>query len=328
MKINKDRLTEIIHAFSGIELLVIGDLILDSYLECHALGVANEAPVPLVEIQSERQTAGGAGNVATNLARLGVQTQLVAPLGDDRESAQLKQLLNQAGISFHPLVLRRPIPHKTRILSGKHYYLRLDEEQTEPLTEEETGALTETVQKAWRRPAAVLVSDYDKGTATPALIQWIESQAQQTKLPIYADLKPRNATQWRNLSLITPNLSEARELFGKLQPESSVPEEPADLASALSKQFSSPVVLKMSEQGLLAVDRSGAVCRLEALTQHPVNVSGAGDTVFATLSAALAVGATLEEAAVLANMAASLAVVQEVTHAVSAQELLDAVIRC
>src|SRR5215510_7149748 len=105
LKLDKDRLAEIIRSFSGIELLVIGDLILDSYLECHALGVANEAPVPLVEIQSERKTAGGAGNVASNLARLGVQTHLVAPLGDDRESAQLKQILNQVGISFHPLVL-------------------------------------------------------------------------------------------------------------------------------------------------------------------------------------------------------------------------------
>jgi len=100
------------------------------------------------------------------------------------------------------------------------------------------------------------------------------------------------------------------------------------LASALSKQFSSQVVLKMSEQGLLAVDRSGTVSRLDALTQRPVNVSGAGDTVFATLSAALAAGAALEEAAVLANVAASLAVAQEVTHAVSAQELQDAVRRC
>jgi rfaE bifunctional protein kinase chain/domain len=328
LKVNKDRFAEIIRAFTGVELLVIGDLILDSYLECHALGVANEAPVPLVEIRSERQTAGGAGNVATNLALLGVQTRLVAPLGDDRESVQLKQILTESGISFHPLVLGRPIPHKTRIMSGKHYYLRLDEEQTEPLAEEETGALVDIVQKAWRRPAAVLVSDYDKGTVTPALIHWIELQAQQAKVPIYADLKPCNALHWKKLGLITPNLSEARQLFAKSQPESAVPEEPADLASALSQQFSSQVILKMSEQGLLAVDRSGKLCRLDALTQHPANVSGAGDTVFATASAALAAGAALEEAAVLANLAASLAVMQEVTHAVSAQELLDAVSRC
>ena len=126
-------------------------------------------------------------------------------------------------------------------------------------------------------------------------------------------------------ALITPNLSEARELFVKLQPETSIPEEPSELASTLGRQLSSQVVLKMSERGLLAVDRSGTLCRLDALTQHPVNVSGAGDTVFATVSAALAAGAALEEAAVLANLAASLAVAQEVTHAVSAEELLDAV---
>jgi D-beta-D-heptose 7-phosphate kinase/D-beta-D-heptose 1-phosphate adenosyltransferase len=290
LNVNKDRLAEIIRAFSSVELLVIGDLILDSYLECRALGVANEAPVPLVEIQSQRHTAGGSGNVATNLARLGVQTRLVALLGDDLESAQMKRILTEAGIDFHPLVLHRLIPHKTRILSGRHYYLRLDEEQTEPLSDEETMALTETIRKAWGRPAALLVSDYDKGAITPSLVQWLEPQAQGAKLPIYADLKPRNATHWKNLSLMTPNLSEARELFIKLQPESSVPEEPAELASALSQRLSCQVVLKMSEQGLLAVDRSSTLCRLDALTQHPVNVSGAGDTVFATLSAALAVG--------------------------------------
>jgi len=328
LKVNKDRLAEIIRAFAGVELLVIGDLILDSYLECRALGVANEAPVPLVEIQSQRQTAGGAGNVATNLARLGVQIQLVAPLGDDRESAQLKEILTEAGIGFHPLVLGRPISHKTRILSGRHYYLRLDEEQTVPLSEEETTAFEEIIQKAWGRPAALLVSDYDKGMLTPSLVRWLELQAQRAKLPIYADLKPRNATHWKNLDLITPNLSEARELFARLQPENSIPEEPADLASTLSKQLSRQVVLKMSEKGLLAVNRGGTLCRLDALSHYPVNVSGAGDTVFATLSAALAAGAALEEAAALANVAASLAVVQEITHAVSAEELLEAVSRC
>ena len=328
MNVNKDRLAEIIRGFSGVELLVIGDLILDSYLECRALGVANEAPVPLVEIQGERQTAGGAGNVAVNLACLGVQTRLVAPLGDDHESKQVEQILRGAGVDLHPLVLRRPIPHKTRILSGKHYFLRLDEEQTEPLTEEETAKLTEITKQAWRRPAAVLVSDYDKGAMTPSLIGWIESNAEQAKLPIYGDLKPRYVAHWKNLDLITPNLSEARDLFVKLQPESSIPDEPTELASILGKQLSSQVILKMSERGLLAVDRSGTLCRLDALTQHPVNVSGAGDTVFATVSAALATGAALEEAAVLANLAASLAVKQEVTHAVSAQELQDAVSRC
>jgi rfaE bifunctional protein kinase chain/domain len=327
LKINQDRLAEIIRAFSSVELLVIGDLILDSYLECRALGVASEAPVPLVEIQRQRHAAGGAGNAASNLARLGVQTRLVAPLGDDSDSAQLKQILTEAGVEFHPMVAGRPNPHKTRIQSGRHYYLRLDEEHAAPLSEEETTAFEEVIQTAWGKPAALLVSDYDKGAVTPSLARWIESQARQANLPIYADLKPRNAVHWKNLSLMTPNLSEARELFLKLQPESSIPEEPAELASVLSKQFSTQVVLKLSEQGLLAVNRGGTLCRLGALTQHPVNVSGAGDTVFATLSAALATGAMLAEAAVLANLAASLAVVQETTHAVSAEELLEAVSR-
>jgi len=325
LKISKDRLAQIVRAFPNVELLVIGDLILDSYLECRALGVANEAPVPLVEIQSQRQTAGGAGNVATNLVRLGILTRLVAPLGNDRESAQMQQILTEAGIDFHPVAVSRPIPHKMRVLTGRHYHLRLDDEQTAPLNDEETATFQRVIEKSWGRPSALLVSDYDKGAVTPSLVEWLEPQAQRGKLPIYADLKPRNATQWKNLSLIAPNLSEAREVVGKLHPTISIPEEPADLASILSKQLANQVVLKLSEQGILAVDRGGAVCRLAAVSQHPANVSGAGDTVFATLSAALAAGASLKEAAVLANAAASVAVSKEFTHAVSAAELLDAV---
>lgn len=325
LKVHKDRQAEIIRAFSGVEVLVVGDLVLDTYLECRALGVANEAPVPLVEIQRQIHALGGAGNVAANLACLGVQTRLVAPSGEDREAAQLQRLLGEAGVDLHPLVLRRPTPHKTRILSGLHYHLRLDEEETAPLSDEETAALEEVIRKQWSKASALLVSDYDKGTLTPSLAQRLESAAQRAGVPIFADLKPRNAVYWNSLSLITPNLLEARDLFVRFQPESPVPDEAAELASCLSRQLSSRVVLKMSEQGLLAVSPGGEVSRFEALCQRPVNVSGAGDTVFATLCAALAVGAELEEAAVLANVAASLAVMREITHAVSAEELLEAV---
>lgn len=325
MKLNKDRLSEIIRGFSGVELLVIGDLILDSYLECLPLGVANEAPVPLVEIQNEQRTPGGAGNVATNLALLGVQARLVAPVGTDPEATQLERMLADAGVAFVPFKVRRPTPHKTRILSGKHYYLRLDEEQADPLNEDEASAFEQVVQKNWGKPAALLVSDYDKGAVTPSLVRWMEAEAHRMEVPIYADLKPRTATHWQNLNLIAPNLREARELFAQLYPGEVMPKEPAELAVALSRQFSNQVVLKMSERGLLAVNRDGARCRLEALSHDTANVSGAGDTVFATLSIALASGAALEEAAVLANIAASLAVAQQITHAVSAGELLEAV---
>lgn len=327
MRVNTDKLAEIVRAFPRVELLVIGDLLLDTYVECRALGVANEAPVPLVEIQSQRQAAGGAGNVATNLARLGVQTRLVAPLGPGRESAELKEILTAAGIDFHPLAVDRPTPHKTRILAGKHYYLRLDEEETADLSEMETASLQGLIKGAWGKPAALLVSDYDKGTMTGPLVRWLEAECKVSGMPVYGDLKPCNVPLWAHLSLLTPNLPEARELAARLQPGQSIPEEPADLALTLSKRFASQVVLKMSERGLLAVDRGGALCRLEALAAAPVNVSGAGDTVFATLSAALAVGATLEEAAILANVAASRAVVEEVTHAVSAEELLEQLAR-
>lgn len=325
MDASKERLVQIIQTFPSIEIVVVGDVILDSYLNCHAAGVANEAPVPLLELIDQTNAPGGAANVAANLASLGVTTRLGGPVGNDAEAEWLKQLLNARQVEFYPLVVPRPTPHKTRVAAGQHYYLRLDEEENTPLTESEAAAFGQLLGPALEGAAALLVSDYDKGTLTACSARLIESLAEKNGLPVFADLKPPNAQLFHRLSLITPNLAEARDLAARLSAEAASTAGALELASSLSRRLSCHVVVKMSEQGLAAVEKSGEQTHWPALCARPLDVSGAGDTVVSVLAAALAAGARLGEAAFLANLAASVAVARERTYAVSAGELMRAV---
>lgn len=318
---------ERIRRISGVRVLVVGDVMLDTYLGCRALGVADEAPVPLLEIHSRSDALGGAANVARNLARLGAGTALVGLVGADSQGDVVRELLRESGVDGLLLETRRPTTLKTRVLSGDHYYLRLDEEQTSPPTEAEQAALASTIEARLSEADLLVVSDYDKGLLSPGLAERIEGLADDRGCRIVADLKPANALTWRHLYLITPNWSEARSICGLLDPGREPGENAQTIAEALRSRLGCGVVLKMGPQGMLIAPSSGAPTRLEALCRSPIEVSGAGDTVLATLAAALAGGADLHEAAWLANLAASVSVSRPGTHAVSAAELAEAITR-
>ena len=321
----KERYSDLIRRFPTAQILVIGDVILDTYLDCKALGVANEAPVPLLEISKQTHTLGGAANVAHNLAKLGVKTSLLGLIGNDPNGRLLTKLIQENGIRFLPLLTNRPTLHKCRVLSGRHYYLRLDEEEPSPLSESEATAFLKEASKATRDSKVVLVSDYDKGMFTGSLARSIEALSVQHGIPIFGDIKPRNIHYWTHLRLITPNQSEARKLFSELIPGAPKLQNNLELARNLSRRLSCDIVLKLAEEGLIAVGSSGEAYQFQALCWAPENVSGAGDTVLSTLAAVLAVNAGLREAAFLANLAASIAISHTGTHAVSDQELLNGI---
>lgn len=314
-----------IRRITGVRVLVVGDVMLDTYLGCRALGVADEAPVPLLEIHSQSQALGGAANVARNLARLGARTALVGLVGADSQGEVVKELLRESGVDGLLLETQRPTTLKTRVLSGDHYYLRLDEEQTSPPTEAEQAALTAQIEARLSEADLLVVSDYDKGLLSPGLAERIEGLAGDRGCRIVADLKPANALTWRRLDLITPNWSEARSLCALLNLGAQPSEDAETTSETLRSRLGCGVVLKMGPQGMLVAPSSGPPIRLEALCRSPVEVSGAGDTVLATLAATLARGADLHEAAWLANLAASISVSKPGTHAVSAAELTEAV---
>ena len=318
---------ECIRRISGARVLVVGDVMLDTYLACRALGVADEAPVPLLEIGDRTQAPGGAANVARNLARLGAHTALVGLVGGDSPGETVRGLLRESGVDGSLLETHRPTTLKTRVLSGDHYYLRLDEEDLSPLTESEQAALAARIEARLSEADLLVVSDYDKGLLSPGLAERIERLAQEGGCRIVADLKPRNAPAWRHLDLIAPNLGEARSLCAQLDSGGEPGDDVEAIAKTLTSRLGCAVVLKMGSQGMLIAPPSGSTSRLEALCRSPVEVSGAGDTVLATLAAALAAGADLHQAAWLANLAASISVSRPGTHAVSAAELKEAILQ-
>lgn len=316
---------ECVRRISGARMLVLGDVMLDTYLDCRALGVADEAPVPLLEIRGQSQALGGAANVARNLARLGAHTALVGLVGGDAGGETVRRLLRESGVDGFLLQTERPTILKTRVLSGDHYYLRLDEEELSPLTEAEQAALASQVEARLSEADLLVVSDYDKGLLSPGLSERIKRLARDRGCRIVADLKPPNALPWRHLELIAPNLSEARSLCGLLDPGREPSDDAEEIAEGLRSRLGCAVVLKMGSQGMLVAPPSGSPSRLEALCRSPVEVSGAGDAVLATLAATLAGGADLHQAVWLANLAASISVSRPGTHAVSAAELTEAV---
>jgi rfaE bifunctional protein kinase chain/domain len=321
LELQTERSLDLIRSFCATAVVVVGDIILDTYLDCIPLGIANEAPIPLLQISKQTHAPGGAANVANNLARLGVQTHLVGMIGQDPEAHLLSNLLSDAGIRFYPLVSNRPTIHKTRLLSGKHYYLRLDEEDSPAATQQELTALSDVLRGTIANANLVVVSDYDKGMVTAASAQSMESMARDHGRKIVADLKPENVGYWRDLDVITPNLAEARALRSLLSLQCPENSDESELARSLSRALACDVVLKLAERGIRVANQFGNVISFPALCNRPSNTSGAGDTVLSTLAAVLAVGGRTEEAAYLANMAASVAVSYQSTHAVSADEL-------
>lgn len=314
-----------IRRIAGVRVLVVGDVMLDTYLGCRALGVADEAPVPLLEIHSQSRALGGAANVARNLARLGARTGLVGLVGADSQGEVVRELLRESGVDGLLLETQRPTTLKTRVLSGDHYYLRLDEEHISPPSEAEQAALSSQIEARLSETDLLVVSDYDKGLLSPGLAERIQGLAHVRGCRIVADLKPANALTWRHLDLVTPNWSEARSLCALLDPGKEPGEDAQTIAEALRSKLGCAVVLKMGIQGMLVAPSAGPPTRLEALCRSPIEVSGAGDTVLATLAAALAQGADLHQAAWLANLAASISVSRPGTHSVSAAELTEAV---
>jgi len=322
---SKKEALERIRRFPSVRLLVLGDVFLDTYLDCRALGVANEAPVPLLAVSRETSFPGGAANVALNLARLGVQTHLIGVVGKDSEAHILAQLLREARVSFYPIEASSPTIRKTRVLSQNHYYLRLDEEDESALASEILEQLLETTGKVLPNADLVVISDYNKGLFTAHSIATLENLFAEFKLKILADLKPLNISAWRHLDLITPNLSEALAIYSQVAGSDPGPVSNSRMAEDLSTLLNCDVILKLGSDGMIAASQGRCLARFPALGDVIRNSSGAGDSVLATIAAVLACAGSLAEAAGLASVAAGIAVSHEGTYGASSDELIRAV---
>ncbi len=307
-----------------VSVLVVGDIMLDRYIWGDIRRISPEAPVPVVEIDRETHTAGGAANVALNLAALGVRCELCGVLGRDANGQELQSLLKDKQVEFDPIFARSGTSTitKTRVIAQRQQVCRLDREMPPAAYSLEEGRLLAQLVKKAASYDAVILSDYAKGVISQPVIDAMrEVRASQGRPFLSLDPKPTRALDIAGLDLITPNRQEALQLAG-LPVRGGAVYANEELASrVLRKHQPKVLVVTLSEHGML-LQREGAPAQVFPTLAHQVaDVSGAGDTVTAVLTAAMAAGLAPADAVKIANTAAGIVVEKLGTATVSRDEV-------
>jgi len=320
-RFTREALAGRVDSFRGKRVVVIGDVILDRYLWGRATRVSPEAPVLVVDVDKEELRLGGAANVAQNVRALGAKTVLIGALGDDAAAADLERLLGANGVDSSSGIVRdrsRRTTLKTRILAHHQQVLRADEESREPLPASVHAELWNRARAALEGADAVLISDYGKGVVTPELLELLLPELERRSIPSAVDPKEEHFLRYRGVSVITPNTAEASEAWGRrFRSEADLVEAGFGLRDRLQ---AGAVLVTRGEEGMSLFTSEGHT-HFPTRARRVYDVTGAGDTVIATIATALAARATLPEACVLANHAAGLVVAQLGTAAATAAEL-------
>ena len=301
--------------------LVIGDVMLDRYLIGSVGRISPEAPVPIVLLNAQNERAGGAANVAANLALLGIKTHLIGCVGDDLEAKSLSKLIADAGIENHLLTSKsRPTIAKTRVVSGHQQMMRLDQESSAAFTADETAALQANIYKALaKNPAIVILSDYAKGLLSLDICQIIIRTCQAQKIPVLVDPKGSDYSKYIGATALTPNKKETAEACKTDINDVDLIAKAGALKNNLGLQF---FAITRGEEGITLID--DAAHHLPATAKQVFDVSGAGDTVIATLAAGLMGDLAPLAALQLANLAAGVVVGKVGTVPINKADLIEA----
>jgi D-glycero-beta-D-manno-heptose-7-phosphate kinase len=329
IKLTVARARQILARAKQSPVVVVGDAMLDHFVLGTVARISPEAPVPVVDFTSENFMPGGAANVARNLTTLQVPTELLGAVGHDTAGRQLKRLLSQHHIGCRGLITdgRRATSVKTRIVAHKQQVVRIDRESRDGLRSSLSGRLTGLVEGMIQQTTAVIVGDYGKGVVTQPLLNELKHLCRAHGVWLSLDPKPVHHLELSGLSLITPNRKEAFELADL--PDDTRQSNPlADtnlllVAERLLQQLRPAVLLiTLGELGMLLCQHGQKPFHIPTVAQEVFDVSGAGDTVIATFTLAVAAGASPIEAAILSNHAAGIVVGKAGTATVSPEELL------
>ena len=302
-------------------ITVVGDAMLDEYVEGTAERICPEAPVPVVRVEASAPRPGGAANVARNVTALGGHADLAAVVGIDAAGERLHELCSEAGIGLSALLRAedRQTTRKVRVLARGQQLLRLDWERPEPLPAAVEQALLDRVE-ALARPDALVLSDYAKGVLTPSLLRALILRGRQWGAPVLVDPKSTDFDRYRGATGLTPNRQELERALGVRLPAAEPHRIVAAARPLLDRLELEHLVVTCGPEGLVAVTRDVAET-IRAAPREVYDVTGAGDTVIATLALALAAGLPLPVAAGLANAAAGLVVGRVGTAVVTPAEL-------
>lgn len=322
------RWRRIVRSFSGKTIGVLGDFMLDELLRGEATRISPEAPVPVLLVEppgAAQGFPGGAGNVAANIAALGGHVIPWGVIGADESGRRLCDLLADYGIRPATLVRERGriTPRKLRIAAHQHQLLRLDFERVSVISTRSRVALAGSLRRCVGRLDALIVSDYQKGSADPGLCAEVLPLARARRVPVFVDPKPSHAELCRHATVATPNLHEAEQLAGMpMRDRSSLEKGGRRLIEKFQCEY---LLVTRGSEGMSLLDAKGGHHTVRSLSRPVYDVTGAGDTVIAVLALAYSAGASMKEAAEIANLAAGRVVLKFGTAGVNRDELLQAI---
>ena len=328
--VTSQRIRQVLAAAQQRRVVVVGDVMLDQFIWGNVARISPEAPVPVVEFQRESFMPGGAANVARNLSALGVQTELFAVVGRDNAAKTLESLLSDQRVDCRGFLAQgsRATSIKTRIVAHHQQVVRVDRETRLGIDGPTTRRLLTTLEPAILAADAVIVCDYGKGVVTQALLDDLRKLCHARGVWLSLDPKPVHLLNLSGLSLITPNRKEAFEL-ANLPDDTRAPDPLQDegLLRAADKLLSdlqpALLLITLGDQGMLLCQRKQRSFHIPTVAQEVFDVSGAGDTVIASFTLAIAGGASPVEAAIISNHAAGVVVGKMGTATVTPNELLQ-----
>jgi len=314
------RVEEILAALRDRKIVVLGDVMLDEFVWGDVTRISPEAPVPVVDVRRESIHLGGAANVLANLITLGATSVVIGVIGDDEPGRRLRDNLNSLGAGLDGLITddSRPSTLKTRIIAHNQLVVRTDRERRNPVGHEVEEQIISRVKTELKNAHALVVSDYDKGTITPRVLSEVLPFAYE-RLPVLVDPKLRNFNFYKPATLVTPNHHEALRIANTEDDSNNGLHEAARLIQNRLK--CDAVLITCGDRGMMLLGSDDQPNYVETAAREVYDVTGAGDTVIATLAGGLSVGATMIESATLANQAAGIVVGKVGTATVSANEL-------
>lgn len=321
--VRSDLVPDLVRRFATVRVIVVGDLMLDRYISGRVRRISPEAPVPIVEVERTSERPGGAANVAANVHRLGAATTLIGLIGQDPDGDRLRQVLVDEGLAVESLVLSPydPTTVKTRIIAHGQQIVRVDREAVRALDGRSTDQIVGQLRKAGNADVLIL-SDYAKGVLSPRVCAEVIAEGDRRGIPVVVDPKGRDYRRYLGATAITPNQAEAALALGL--------EDPSQLCFETARRFFldelhvQAAVITRGEHGMTLLRPDQEPLTIPAMARGVADVTGAGDTAVSVFALAVAVGATFEEATVLANAAAGIAVGKAGAAAISPEELIDA----
>ena len=319
---SRTRAATLLKAMRGRRILILGDVMLDEFIWGRVARISPEAPVPVVEVTGQSFHLGGAGNVAANVRSLGGEAALAAVVGADEAGGRIEEALAKTGIAscLERAGSGRPTTVKTRVVAHNQQVVRTDREDTSDVDRETEAALVETLRRELPTCEALVISDYQKGTVTASLLRKTLPLARRRGVPVFVDPKPRHFLRYRGVALVTPNQVETELATGL-----SLGDDDALVSAGrriLSQLRCRAALVTRGEHGMSLFERGRHPVHVSASAREVFDVTGAGDSVIATMALAVVAGATLPEASVLANCAAGVVVGKVGTAQATPDEVL------